>query len=195
MSILASFFALGVLPRRQNVSKCLARRQSWTSTLWDKLTGITAWAQRTLSSQAARHRPDMTSGAAVSAHSGQLTAVGPARAPSQEIAAWRALGERVWPRSQQWRAGNATHMQLHRSAKPGRARKRGRSCQRREAAFTEMLWKGALAGAERAGQSPAHLESVLKLCALASLNRPHRSAAPPDARRLHCRLWRPCLPP
>ena len=49
-----------------------------------------------------------------------------------------------------------------------------------EAAVTEIHWKGALARAERAGKAPAHLESVLKLCALASLKRPRRSAAPPD---------------
>jgi hypothetical protein len=47
-------------------------------------------------------------------------------------------------------------------------------------AFTEMHLKGALARAERAGKAPAHLESVLKLCSLASLKRPRRSAAPPD---------------
>ena len=116
--------------------------------------------QQTLSSRAARGRPDMTSGEATREHLGQLTAVGPARAPSpgNRLPLWRALGERTWMRGQQWRSGKARHprrrrrrswggggkvseegpttligtrlLQLNRSAKPVRARRRRRSCQR-----------------------------------------------------------------
>jgi len=140
--------------------------------------------QRPLSSQAARDRPYMTSGAAASAHPGQLTAVGPARAPSPGNRRPRLEG----PGRENLAAGSAVaggKCEAYAAAPIGQASPRSAASAELpaaagQAAFTEIHWKGALARAERAGKAPARLGLVLRLCALVSLKRPRGSAAPPD---------------
>jgi hypothetical protein len=161
-------------PLRTGDSKIRARTSAWRRN---------NAPPRPLSLRAARVRPDIMSGAAASAHPGQPTAVGPARAPSPGNRRPRLEG----PGRENLAAGSAVaggKCEAYAAAPIGQARPRSVAPAELPAAageaFTEMHLKGALARAERAGKAPAHLESVLKLCSLASLKRPRRSAAPPD---------------
>ena len=98
----------------------------------------------------------MTSGEAAREHLGQLTAVGPARAPSpgNRLPLWRALGERTWMRGQQWRSGKARHPRRRRRRSWGGGGKSFRG------ATHNSDWDAALAAAPIGQASPRSAASA-----------------------------------
>lgn len=128
---------------------------------------------RPLSLQAVRSIPSLTSGATASSHPGQLPAVRPARGRSPAIRRPRL----ECPGRENWAAGSAVaggKCGADDAAPIGQARPRSAapaeppSAAGRQQA-RKCTGKEALAGAERAGNAPAHLDLASKLCVLASL--------------------------